>query len=240
MRSISRIATPLSNSRTTKAGGSFSSTIRRPPASVRLSTLILLAASAVFGQYKAEPAGPPPADIPANFASLLVKNGTKIVGANGSAVCSIWLRAEEPKGPKSTEDNVTLPLIPQGALLGVIQFPTAGADRRGQTIKPGIYTLRYSDFPVNGDHQGVAPQRDFMLLSPISIDKDPAATPNFDALVDMSRKASGTPHPAVLSIWKQDTDFQPGFSLQGEHDWVLQTKLGDTPLAIILIGKVQD
>jgi hypothetical protein len=205
-----------------------------------LSTLTLLAASAVFGQYKAEPAGPPPADVPANFSSLLVKDGTQIVGANGSAVCSIWLRTEEPKGPKSTEEGVTLPLIPQGALLGVLQFPVAGADRRGQTIKPGIYTLRYSDYPVNGNHQGVAPQRDFMLLSRIADDKDPAAKPNFDALVAMSRKASGTPHPAVLSIWNQDTDFEPGFSLQGDHDWVLQAKLGTAQLGIILIGKAEN
>ena len=204
-----------------------------------LSTLTLLAASALFGQYKAEPAGPPPSDVPANFASLLVKNGTKIVGANGSAVCSIWLRTEEPKGPKSAEESVTLPLIPQGSFLGVLQLPVAGADRRGQSLKPGIYTLRYSDYPVNGDHQGVAPQRDFMLLTPIADDKDPAATPNFDALVAMSRKASGTPHPAVLSIWNQDTDFQPGLSLQGDHDWVLQTKLGTAQLGIILIGKVE-
>ena len=51
----------------------------------------------------------------------------------------------------------------------------------------------------------------------------------------MSRKASGTPHPAVLSFWKADSD-APGFSKQGESDWVLQAKIGDTPIAIILIG----
>ena len=192
-----------------------------------------------FGQYKAESAGAPPSEVPSNFASLLAKTGAKITGANGSVVCEIWLRAQEPTGPKSTEEAVSLPLIPQGSFIGVIQFPAAGSDRRGQGIKPGIYTLRYSDYPVNGDHQGVAPQRDFALLTRIADDKDPAATPKFDALVEMSRKASGTPHPLVMSIWKQDTDFQAGLSQQGEHDWVLQTKLGATPLAIILIGKAE-
>jgi hypothetical protein len=83
----------------------------------------------------------------------------------------------------------------------------------------------------------VAPQRDFALLTPTAEDKDPAALPNFQTLVEWSRKASGTPHPATLSIWKADTDFKPGFEKQGENDWVLQTKIGDTPVAIILIGQ---
>jgi len=89
--------------------------------------------------------------------------------------------------------------------------------------------------PINGDHQGAAPQRDFLLMTPAAQDTDPNATPNFDTLVGMSRKASGTPHPAVLSFWKSDTD-TPGFAKQGDSDWVLQAKLGDTPIAIILVG----
>jgi hypothetical protein len=98
-----------------------------------------------------------------------------------------------------------------------------------------VYTLRYGIMPVNGDHQGAAPQRDFLLLTPAAADQDLSSTPNFDALVAMSRKASGTPHPAVLSFWKADTD-APGFTKQGDADWVLQTKLGDTPIAVILVG----
>ena len=61
----------------------------------------------------------------------------------------------------------------------------------------------------------------------------------FDALVALSTKASGTPHPAVLSIWNSAGDKFPNFSLQGEHDWVLDTKLGELPLSILLIGKVE-
>jgi len=154
-------------------------------------------------------------------------------------VCEIWFRSAAPAGPKSAEEGVTLPLIPQGALLGVLRFPARGSDRRGQPIKPGVYTLRYSLQPVNGDHQGVAPQRDFLLMTPADADKDPNSTPKFDDLVAMSRKASGTPHPAVLSLWKVDTDFKPGFAKMGENDWVLQAKIADLQIAIILVGKAE-
>ncbi len=196
--------------------------------------LPLLACSAAFAQYKAEPAGAPPAGVAPSITAALQTNGTKIT-KNGAPYLEIWFRATKPTGGKDqAEEAVTLPTIPQGALLAVLRFDGPGADRRGQTIKPGVYTLRYSLMPVNGDHQGAAPQRDFMLMVPAANDTDLNAAPAFEALVDMSRKASGTPHPAVISLWKAD-DTKTGFSQQGD-DWVLQTKLGDTPIAIILIG----
>ncbi len=204
----------------------------------KLVLSLILAASAAFGQYTAAPAGPPPSELNPGIAALLQKDGTKIMNG-ATVVCEIWFRATAPSGPKSAEDSVTLPNIPQGALLGAMRFPTRGADRRGNPIAPGVYTLRYSDYPQNGDHQGVAPQRDFLLLSKAADDKDANATPGFKQLVEMSEKATGAPHPGVFSFWKQDTGFKPGFAKEGENDWILQTKLGDIPIAVILIGKVQ-
>jgi hypothetical protein len=187
-----------------------------------------------MAQYKAEPAGPPPSDVAPSIAGALQKNGTKITN-NGTPYCEIWFRTDKPSGGKNAgEEAVSLPTIPQGVLLAVIRFDGKGSDRRGQNIKAGVYTLRYALMPVNGDHQGAAPQRDFMLLVPASDDKDLNAMPSFEALVAMSRKASGTPHPAVISMWKADQP-KDGLSQQGD-DWVLQTKLGDTPIAVILIG----
>ena len=190
----------------------------------------LLTALSALGQYKAQPAGAPPA-----LAGSLEKAGTQITDASGKVIAEIWLVTSVKKGAKSTEENVTLPDVPHGTLLGVLRAPATYNDRRGQTIKPGVYTLRYSMFPINGDHQGVAPQRDFVVLTRIADDADPSANPNFDTLMGWSRKASGTPHPLVLSIWKAD-DPKPDFSQQGD-DWVLTHSAGDTALSIILVGK---
>ena len=89
--------------------------------------------------------------------------------------------------------------------------------------------------PANDNHLGASPQRDFLLLTPAADDRDLNAAPNFDALMAMSRKASRTNHPAVLSLWKADAD-SPGFSQKGDSDWVLQSKVGETPIAIIVAG----
>ena len=198
----------------------------------------LLAASAAFGQYKSQPAGAPPPELAPAISQALEPQGTKIVADNGTVFCEIWLRASLPKGGSPSDSNITLP-VPQGTLFGAIRFPGPAADRRGQTIKPGVYTLRYSIIPVNGDHQGAAPQRDFVLMVPAADDKDANATPNFEALVAMSRKASGTPHPAVLSIWGAGASDPIGFAKQGENDWVLTKKIGDTPVSVIVVGKVE-
>lgn len=199
-----------------------------------------MAASVAFAQYKMEPASPPPSEVAPALSAALDASGAKILAPNGSIFCEVWFRKSAPSAPKSTEENVALPTIPQGALLGAIRFPAPGADRRGQTIKPGIYTLRYSTYPVDGAHQGVAPQRDFALMVPAADDKDPNSTPNYDQLVEMSRKASGTPHPAVLSLSTPLGESKiPSFGKEGENDWTLNWKLGDLPVAIILVGKAE-
>ncbi len=204
----------------------------------KLLPLLVLSALMAFAQYKMEPAGAPPADLASALAAALQPQGVKILGADGSLYCEVWFRTQLASGPKSTDDAVTLS-IPQGALLGVVRFAGPAQDRRGQSLKAGTYTLRYSQYPVNGDHQGVAPQRDFALLVRAGDDTDPSSTPGFDALVALSAKASGTPHPAVLSIWSSASDKFPNFSKQNDHDWVLDVKVGDVAISIILAGKVE-
>src|SRR5713226_755022 len=193
---------------------------------------LTLAATTVWAQYKNEPAGTPPSELAPAISQTLEQHGTKIVDAGGKVYCEVWLRTSLPSGAKSSEESVTLPTIPHGTLLGAIRFSGPGADRRGQTIKPGVYTLRYSLQPLNGDHLGVSPQRDFLVLAPAADDKDLNAAPNFDALMAMSRKASGTPHPAVLSMWGAGASDAAGFAKQGENDWVLTRKIGDTLISM--------
>jgi hypothetical protein len=207
----------------------------------RLIVSLFLAAAAAWAQaqYKSEPAGPPPSDLAPAIVQALQAQGTRILNASGAPFCEVWFRTAAPTAPKSTEADVTLPTIPTGALMGAIRFPGPGADRRGQSIKPGVYTLRYALQPVSGDHIGVSPQRDFLVLVPAATDQNLNATPAFDDLMNMSRKASGTPHPAVLSIWSSTAEKFPSFGKEGERDWVLNLKIGDLPLAIILAGKAE-
>ena len=200
-----------------------------------LFTLCLTAVCA-SAQYKLESAGAPPSEVAPAIRDALQKDGAKISGANG-AVLEVWLRTQVPSAANS-EQNVSFTDIAHGTLVGVVRFPVKGTDRRGQPIQPGVYTLRLSFYPADGAHQGVAQTRDFLLMSPAASDTDLNATPAFDQLVAMSKKASGVPHPAVLNCWKPDSPGPAALKQEGA-DWVLYGAIGDRPIALIVVGTYQ-
>ena len=202
----------------------------------RLLFTLSLTAVCAFAQYKLESAGAPPSEVAPGIRGALQKDGAKITGASGT-VCEVWLRTQVPAAANS-EQNVSFTDIAQGTLIGVIRFPVKGTDRRGQAIQPGVYTLRLSFYPADGAHQGVSQTRDFLLLSPAASDTDPAATPAFEQLVAMSKKASGVPHPAVLNCWKPDAPGPAALKQEGA-DWVLYNSIGDRPIAVIVVGTYQ-
>jgi hypothetical protein len=199
--------------------------------------LLFCCAALAFAQdYKLETIANAPPDVPAAYASLLDSKGYRVSGPSGPW-CEVWFRKSIPTGAKPSDQSIVFP-IAQGTFLGILRFPGKGADRRDQTLSAGVYTMRYSNFPVDGAHQGVAPQRDFTLLTPIGKDPDPNATPAFDKLVEQS-KTSGTAHAAVFSLEPPSGTSFPALSKEGEHDWVLAVKVGDLPIAIIVAGKYE-
>ncbi len=196
----------------------------------------ILAIPMLWAAYVLQPAGAPPEELAPEMAAVLVPEGYKVVDDQGQVYAELWFRKDSPEDGPTGEMDVTWDTVPHGTFIGVIRYPNGGEDRRGQKIQPGVYTLRFSFYPVDGAHQGVEPSRDFLILSPASIDKDPKAAPGFDELMDMSRKASGTRHPAAIPVWKAEPgDWQEGLT-QMEEDWVLSVKIGGTPVSIIVKG----
>jgi len=131
----------------------------------------------------------------------LNSNGYRVVDAQGKPFAEFWLRkavpaSAKPAGPKG---NVLFPVLAEGELLGALRFPGEGHDYRDQPIAAGVYTLRYGLQPVNGDHLGVSPYRDFALLVPAGKDKDLASL-TAKRLEESSAEAAGTSHPAVLML----------------------------------------
>jgi hypothetical protein len=197
-----------------------------------LATLSFVALASAQ-DYKLETISSAAPGLPAAYSALIDSTGYRVVGPKGPW-CEVWFRKSIPTGAKPTDPSVTLP-IAQGTLLGILRFPGKGTDRRGQDLKAGVYTIRYSNFKVDGAHQGVAPQRDFGLLTPIANDADPNAMPEWDKLVEMSR-SSGTAHPAVFSLEAPSGSSFPALNKEGEHDWSLAVKAGSLPIAIIVAG----
>src|ERR1019366_4227867 len=143
---------------------------------ILLPLIWALVAFPVLAQdYKLEPLATAAPGLPDAYAKAIQAQGVRVVGASG-AWCEVWLAKSLAVGAKPDDAAISFG-IAQGTLLGVLRFPGPGTDRRGQVIPAGVYTLRYSVFPVDGAHSGAAPQRDFALLTPLTADPDPAANP---------------------------------------------------------------
>lgn len=136
-----------------------------------------------------------------------------------------------------------------GELVGVISFPKAVTDYRGQSIKAGTYTLRYALIPQDGNHMGVSSYRDFLLLIPVADDTNPSQNMTFDQVVKASRLTAGTGHPAVMMLDQvnQGSAKFPAAVQDDQGNWALDVKLdvsqnGQTqqmPFAMVLVGHYQ-
>ncbi len=190
---------------------------------------------------KVETLGPPTdSGISAAVVQVLDSQGARLKLADGSSICDIWLRRSVPIHKQKESEGLLYPQLSESILVGVISFPQATTDYRGQPIVPGIYTLRYELIPDDGNHLGVSPNRDFLLLVPAAPDSDPAAVFKFDELVQMSRKATGTNHPGPLSL-TQASGPTPALTKDAEDHWIFSGTLKldsgkDLPFALIVKG----
>ena len=167
--------------------------------------LFVSAATARAQAYKVESASSPaPEELAAPVRDTLAASSLRVSGPQG-ALCEIWLRKSVvASATPSQELGIAFPKIPDGSLFGAVRLTAAVKDYRGQEIKPGVYTLRYALQPVDGNHQGVSAYRDFLLLVPAAADTGVAPIA-FKELSALSRKASGTGHPAIWSLLPADS-----------------------------------
>jgi hypothetical protein len=185
-----------------------------------------------------------PADSPVAAAvwNVLDEKGYRLILDDGSAVCDIWLRKSLPSTGAKEVEGVLFPEIAPSTLVGVISFPKATTDFRGQAIRAGFYTLRYQLIPNDGNHLGVSPTRDFLLLVPPGSDADPAAQFKFEDLINLSKKASGTNHPGPISLIQAEST-TPGLTHDDQDHWVFSVKVPasgeEIPIGIIVRGTAQ-
>lgn len=216
-----------------------------------LPLLVLLAGPLAFaqGSYKVESAkAPATAEIPPALAASLAPDGARLTSDQGATVGELWLRNSIPtSGNSGGAADVIYGELSPGAFVGVLHFPNPGSDFRGQKIPAGYYTLRYAQIPTDGNHLGVSTYRDFLLMCPASADTQLDQVLNFDAMVNLSRKASGTGHPAVLSL-DPPTDAKPlpAAVHDNQGHWAVQVPLPgksaggkDSSMAIVLVGKTE-
>lgn len=174
----------------------------------------------------------PPAELSAGVQSRLAPVAKVVVG---QATLEIWLvRQLEKNGEGPGWSSVE-----SGTLAGALRVSGSFKEIRGKVVKPGVYTLRYGQQPQNGDHLGISPFREFLLISPAALDTDPKVL-GFDGVVAFSKEVIGTAHPASLSI--DPPEDAPGAVLstyqnESGHDGVVM-QIGPIKFGLIVAGLI--
>ena len=203
----------------------------------------LLVAGMAFGQtYKVESAGAPPAQLSKSLQDALESQGTRVLNDQGGTLLEVWLGKTVPTNSSaSPSSDFLFPSLSEGEFVGVLHFPNPGSDFRGQAIKPGFYTLRYGLIPQDGNHMGVNPTRDVLVLCPVIADTTLYTPLKFDDLVKLGRQSSGTPHPGFLVGAPVNGGTFPAMAKDDQGHWNLQVNLhgssGDLPIAFTVVGK---
>jgi hypothetical protein len=168
-----------------------------------IAVVLVCWASPAFAadDYRVEPleAAPEADGLAPAIAKRLSSSGFKVVSGKSRLLCEVWTVSDwKVDADFRPTGSVNYP-FEFGELLGVVRFARTATDFRGQKIRKGLYTMRYGLQPQDGNHVGTSDTRDFVVLVPAADDADAAPLAK-EKLFDESTNASGTAHPAILSV----------------------------------------
>ena len=209
-----------------------------------LPSSFILASAAAGVITAAAHKDPLPAEIHAAVAAQLTPGGVRV--SIDTLTFDFWWSSGIPV---SGSGAPAWAAVPEGALVGAVRLRQDYRDIRGRVIRAGVYTLRYGIQPDNGDHLGVSPHRQFLLISPAADDRSPAPT-GHEGTIELSKAAIGGSHPGVWSIDPPAAGQQPTFSVHKtdlEHHAVIVEvptsrdgkPAGALKFGIVLVGRIE-
>lgn len=186
-----------------------------------------------------------PDEVAADVKGKLADEGFKVMAGKRTLV-EIWpVKQLTVKPDFKASDTIFSPVQP-GTLVGALRFPRKGADFRGQDIAGGVYTLRYANQPVDGNHVGTFATRDFLVMVPAADDPSPEPIADEKQLNTDSAKAAESSHPAIMPLVKPGAGSAPELVHHEDMEWwTLRFEGQDAkgqkiPLEVIVVGKAAE
>ena len=224
----------------------------------RLATLTVglsagLAASvALAADYRLEPVteAAPGEELAEAISEVMAPAGVRVKRGNRT-VCEFWpCETWNIEADFQASAEVLYPFRP-GQLIGALRFRRRGSDFRDQRIDRGVYTLRYGQQPVDGNHEGTSPTRDFLMMVPAAED-DSIEDMAPKRLEELSAEAAGSEHPALMALQRPQTAADAALpALRHDEDrdwWILQISApvkGDAsraqlPIEVVVVGVAEE
>lgn len=186
------------------------------------------ASLATAQQYSAEmiASGPDADGASEEILKQMASEGVRVKRGSSRTACEIWLCKDLAVDPdfKATPERL-YPFSP-GQLIGLLHFGRRGSEFRDQTISSGWYTLRFGLQPIDGNHEGTSPTRDFLLLVDAETDDLPEAWKTED-LHEASSGAAGSSHPAMLCLQRPSEGPELSIKHDESNDWWVLHVIGN-------------
>jgi hypothetical protein len=209
------------------------------PRAAAICAVLALALPSAAVDFSTQPGAPLPAGVPDSVKALVRAEGIVVKNPDGKVSAEYWTRQAAFEGAPATGFGIRMKTIPEGALLGLVNFPNGGSDYREQSIPAGLYTLRYGLNPEDGNHMGVAASRDFAVLTPVDKDADPAKNIAFKELVAMT-KMVGNPHPTIVRLEMAESSDTPHLWQDDAEHWVLDLDVAGEPVGFVVHGHAEE
>lgn len=213
---------------------------------VALVCLLLTSTVATSQEFSVElmEQSPQAEGVAPELAKQFAANGYRVKRDASRTVCELWLCKELEIKPDFTPAGGRLYPFEPGQLIGLVHYSRKSSDFRDQTVASGWYTLRYELQPVDGNHVGTSPTRDFLLLVKAEhdeVDKDW----DLKELQSLSSEAIGASHPAMICLQEPVKEAKPFVRHNAEADWWIlhvmakgkaEGKSVDIPLDMVIEG----
>jgi hypothetical protein len=179
-----------------------------------------------------------PTEIAEPIGSLLQPEATVVM--LGATRLQFWWARNVPLDTTPAGGGPSWSNVPDGALVGAVRLADAASDIRGAPLKPGVYTLRFAQQPQDGDHMGVSPHRQFLLVAPAADDRSAEPT-GYKGAVALAKKTIGKSHPAALGLDPPLTDTPAGTMVTNEEGhkgivFTLPVTLQEKPAGALSFG----
>jgi hypothetical protein len=146
----------------------------------------------------------PPKELADPVRALLSGKGMNVLDEKGKLICTIWPAKSLDAKTGADKSALKYTNIEETTIAGAVKFAETWVDYRKQKIKPGVYTLRMAQQPMDGDHMGTAPYNDFLLLLPAAEDRK-AELLDVETMHELSAKSTTRKHPGMMLLFPNKT-----------------------------------
>jgi hypothetical protein len=212
---------------------------------------VAVASHAASFRVEALPEGPPADDLSPAVRAQLDSTGVRVIRGAKTVLCDFWFCKDLATADDFKPTGQQHYPFREGQLIGAVRFARSGSDFREQELVEDVYTLRFALMPEDGNHIGVFPTRDFLLLVCARDDAEPAVIEDLEELNELSMEAAQASHPAMFPLLQvlEGGDGMPRMRHNEEQDWWivragLKTKAGDASetldIELVVVGIAEE